>query len=148
MNFCEHGPWPASEHELSQSLSLIKSDFTDPDDIIEGDYEHEEAVVFDGAPIGQLYIRRSFQSKPKWSDVFEGTVDPKVFGVSSAPGALLLIDAVERKFAVTFGLGWALLSPEAWEEQFGLRVALNSIDAAAIKSLDKKNFEAVSTQTR
>lgn len=130
------------------TIALIKADKIDPDDIIAGNYAAEHAVQIGGVDIGQLFVRQAFQAPPKWSQVFDGILNTEIFGLSSAPGAVLLVEAAGRKFAVMFGLGWALLSQEAIEEQFGLRVTLNSIDPGAIKSLDKRSFDAVATQTR
>jgi uncharacterized protein (TIGR04141 family) len=38
--------------------------------------------------------------------------------------------------------------PDCWEERFGLRVAVNCIDPAKLRSLDKRTFDALSTHSR
>jgi uncharacterized protein (TIGR04141 family) len=130
------------------TITLVKADKTEPDDIIDGNYSDMVPIQIDDVDIGQLFVRGTFHAAPKWARIFDNIVDTKIFGTTAAPAAVLLLKASERIFAVSFGFGYSLIADEAVEEQFGLRVTLNSIDAGAIKSLDKRSFDAVSTQTR
>src|SRR5690606_10645263 len=59
---------------------------------------------------------------------------------ASASG-LLILKAAERYFALSFGFGRNFLDPSKIERRFGLKVALNRIDAQQIRSLDTKTFE-------
>src|ERR1019366_610765 len=54
----------------------------------------------------------------------------------------------DQVFALPFGQGRYLLNLDKLEERFGLKVCLNSIDAAAIRSIDKRSFDALLTQSR
>lgn len=59
---------------------------------------------------------------------------------SSASG-VLVVHAHDRHFALTFGYGRSLLDLSKIERQFGLKVALNRIDPAQLRSMDTKTFE-------
>lgn len=130
------------------TIALIKQDKADFDAIIEGNFSDDIVVNIDGQELGRLVVRDVFDVAPKWTKAFDGLVAAEVFGTTRSPGAVLLVATEGRKFAITFGFGWSLLAQEAIEEQFGLRVTLNCIDATAVKSLDKRSFDVVATQTR
>src|SRR5207247_6303751 len=51
-------------------------------------------------------------------------------------------------FALTFGHGRHLFKPGAWEENFGLRVTLNSIDPEQILSIDRKTLDTLGRHVR
>jgi uncharacterized protein (TIGR04141 family) len=55
--------------------------------------------------------------------------------------AVLLMSSQKRTFALTFGYGKALLNPAAWEEQFGLKAALNSIGSGRVRTIDRVRFD-------
>jgi uncharacterized protein (TIGR04141 family) len=60
----------------------------------------------------------------------------------------LLILTDDRIFGLPFGQGRYLLELDKVEERFGLKVCLNSIDEKAIRSIDKRSFDALLTQSR
>jgi uncharacterized protein (TIGR04141 family) len=97
---------------------------------------------------GRLFIKSPTASPPSWADLFEEHVDAREFGKSSSPGAALIVPVKERWVAVTFGQGRHLLSSDAFEDRFGLRVALNCIDESKIKSIDKQTFDAIARHTQ
>jgi len=51
-------------------------------------------------------------------------------------------------FCLPFGQGRYLLDLDRVEERFGLKVCLNTIDEKAIRSIDKRSFDALLTQSR
>ena len=73
--------------------------------------------------IGDLYVQRRGPQPPRWARFFEGYLDPRQLGQVASAAAVLLLQARERLFAITFGQGRHLLDPDFWEERFGLRVA-------------------------
>lgn len=94
-----------------------------------------------------IYSKRSVPKKPQWASFFDGLQLPESFiWESDSPGVLLLLSVDDRTFAISFGQGRHLLQPDCYEEQFGLRVVLNSVDM--VRSIDKKTFDAISGQTR
>lgn len=91
---------------------------------------------------GVFYWTSRRATPPPWVSYLAPALSevPKKLRSSSASG-LLLLRAGGRYFAVTFGYGRGLLNPAKIVRQFGLRVALNTIDHEQIRSLDTKTFE-------
>jgi len=102
----------------------------------------------DDQKLGDLYIQNPRSHPPSWGTFFEGYINLAELGQVSTATAVLFISTQSRMFAVTFGHGRHLIDPGAYEERFGLRVVLNSIDEQSLRSIDKKTFDAISTHTR
>jgi uncharacterized protein (TIGR04141 family) len=101
-----------------------------------------EALEYD------LFIRTLPPKLPGWARFFEGYVDPSVFGDVRSTAAVLLIPVDNRIAALTFGQGRHLLADDCWEERFGLRVVLNSVNEGRLRSIDKQTFDAVPKHAR
>lgn len=91
---------------------------------------------------GAFYYTKSFPSPPAWL----GFISPYLTSVpaqvlSASSSGLLILKAHGSFFAFTFGYGKSLLDPTKIVQQFGLRVALNRVDPAQIRSMDTKTFE-------
>src|SRR5687768_6801539 len=67
---------------------------------------------------GRLFIKKPDANPPNWADLFEEHVDPREFGKSSSPGAVLIVPMKERWMAITFGQGRYLLYGDAFEDRF------------------------------
>jgi uncharacterized protein (TIGR04141 family) len=63
---------------------------------------------------------------PKWANFLELSVEEKATLRNSTAFGLIFVEASKRWFAVTFGLGHVKLDPDAFEQDFGLRVVLNT----------------------
>jgi uncharacterized protein (TIGR04141 family) len=61
---------------------------------------------------------------------------------------VLVVRVAGRFFATVFGYGRHLLKPGCWDENFGLRATLNSIEPNSIRSIDRKSFDAIARHTR
>lgn len=97
-----------------------------------------DAIGIDAA----FFWRSRPASRPAWVNFIEPALvqTPDQLTSSSASGLLLLRES-ERVFALTFGFGRTLLDLTKVVRQFGLRVALNTIDHEQIRSMDTKTFE-------
>jgi uncharacterized protein (TIGR04141 family) len=98
--------------------------------------------------IGELVVKQPKSHVPRWADWFEGYVDPGQLGRVSSTAAALIVRTRQRLFALTFGAGRSLLTPDCWEERFGLRVTVNAVKPDKLRSVDKRTFDALSTQSR
>ena len=96
----------------------------------------------------KLYVKPPSQNAPWWVAFLEEGVPQlgNLFNANSA--ASLLIRASGRIFAITFGYGRNLLVLDAFEREFGLRVALNTIDPDTLRSVDARTFEELTLMTR
>jgi len=98
---------------------------------------------------GKFYVKKPVARSPSWlTFVTTGTRSSLVGYTNSNTSGVLLLSAEGRLFALTFGHGRYLLQPGCWETDFGLRVALNTIDADRLRSLDVRTFEDMTVYTR
>lgn len=85
---------------------------------------------------------------PKWSS-FLGLSDPEKENLSNASAlGLLFVPAAGRWFAISFGLGHVKLNPDAFEQDFGLRVVLNTVDPDKLRSADIRTPDDNTTSRR
>jgi uncharacterized protein (TIGR04141 family) len=62
--------------------------------------------------------------------------------------AVLIVQYQDRFFALTFGYGRNLLEPRFLVRDFGLRVTLNKVDPAKLRSVDSKIYDDMVVSTR
>jgi uncharacterized protein (TIGR04141 family) len=88
-----------------------------------------------------LYVKRAHPVRPKWVAILGNAVSPPVKAKGQNPSAILLVRSAGRVFALTFGFGKVLLQAESWEQEFGLKVVLNSVDEDSIREIELSGFE-------
>lgn len=125
---------------VDDPLSLLRRE---PNDLL-------REIKVDGRLIGDLLARSTIPKPPKWADFFRSAddFDPRSLGETSSISAALLVIPEDRPFALTFGHGRSLLNLEHFEDDFGLKVALNAISQDSVKSIDKQTFDAITKQSR
>src|SRR5690348_17055457 len=77
---------------------------------------------------GRLVVRPPHQNQPWWVRWLADTVPPIAGFLNASNAAVIVLRAVDRMFVVTFGYGRGLMVLDAFERDFGLRVALNIVD--------------------
>lgn len=97
----------------------------------------------------RLLIKRPELTPARWAEfVQQGfEVDQHLMENQSA-GALLLLKAAERQFAVSFGYGANAIERKLLEPDFGLRVALNLLSEDGIAGVDAATAEKNSLQSQ
>jgi uncharacterized protein (TIGR04141 family) len=131
------------------TIYLVKPEFTDFDDIVDPDTTDIEIPH-----IGTFYMEDSNLRRPAWiKSFFKDTLDNEDLHLitSTAKGVLLVRvpdDDGTQILAVTFGHGRHLLSDGVIEENFGLKVVLNSVMPDSWRSLDKVSLGSTAKQTR
>jgi uncharacterized protein (TIGR04141 family) len=97
-----------------------------------------------------LFVKRTAAVPPGWVSLLVGHIPDndlrRLVGGSSS--AALLVPAGDRLLAVTFGYGRFLVRDEAIDQDFGLKVVLNCVDPAQIKSVDARTFDEITVHTR
>jgi uncharacterized protein (TIGR04141 family) len=126
------------------SIYLAKINAADDRDIIK--VENAGAPISVGMPGAEsaLYIKLQRQgSAPSWTKFFTNSPDipPGVFGTTRTVGAVLVVRRNGRTYALSFGTGFHLLKDGALERDFGLRVALNSVEPTKLRSVDKASYD-------
>jgi uncharacterized protein (TIGR04141 family) len=96
-----------------------------------------------------LFVAASPPHAPGWIRF----LSPHVSGdlgslLTASSSAVLFFEASSRLFAVTFGQGRHLLDDEAYEQDFGLKVVLNTVAPDQLKSVDAKTIEETTLHTR
>lgn len=98
---------------------------------------------------GKLFFKQADNKKPDWISLFEPVVGNELNNLFSTGASVLFITQVEtRFFAFIFGYGKFLLSPDSYEENFGLKVVLNAIDPEQVRSIDIQSLDAVPLNSR
>ena len=72
--------------------------------------------------VGELFVKTPRGHAPKWATFFEDHVDITELGRVASTAAVLLVKVQDRFLALTFGSGRFLLTPDCWEERFGLAI--------------------------
>lgn len=133
------------------SVYLIKEEYSEHKDILKK-FDTLQSKTIDNA--GILYFGESYTFKPSWIEKFFGTSlgddIKKLFNASSK--AILLTSVIvatdkKRIFAIPFGYGWTFLNHGTWEERFGLKITLNTVDSNNLRRIDKKNMSSVPKDT-
>src|ERR1051325_2124648 len=91
---------------------------------------------------GRIYWTRVARGPPSWgSFVAEGLDSPLPLPGRTNVAGVLFVKASKRLFAFVFGHGRHLLNPASYELDFGLKVALNTVDETRLKSIESRTFD-------
>lgn len=123
------------------SIYLIKSEYKDDDSILKSG----KKLLADLQNTGRVYYNPSHMSVPPWvNSFFRGQLGtPEIFTANAR--AVLLTEVsvakdVSRIFAITMGYGKYMLEDDVIEEDFGLRVVLNTITPNSLRRINKINI--------
>lgn len=139
----ERGENMANSNKLS--IYLIKDEFGNDDDMILG---NGKELLADIPNIGHVYYRPSFSKPPLWLSSFFGDTINADHIFSANARAVLLVTVqinegdrqVTKTFAVTMGYGKYLFNENVIEDDFGLRVVLNTIKPDSLRRINKTNI--------
>ena len=96
-----------------------------------------------------LFVASHEPHPPGWKAYLAPHVTGAIDDIYTASAsAVLLFAASERLFAVTFGGGRHLLEPDAFVQDFGLRVVLDTVAPDQLKSVDAKTIDETTVHTR
>jgi len=96
-----------------------------------------------------LFIQSKPPTPPRWLPYIQSHVSGSLGSLNTASAsAVVLFEAEERLFALTFGRGRDLLEPESFEPDFGLKVVLNTVAPNQLKSIDAKTIDESTLHTR
>jgi uncharacterized protein (TIGR04141 family) len=99
---------------------------------------------------GRLYLQTPRSSAPSWRDFVNDGLSPgnALTLLNRHASALLVVRVAKHWFAIPFGFGRHLIREDSIETGFGLRAALNTVDADQLRSVDLKTIEEMTVQTR
>ncbi len=105
------------------------------------------AALDSGADL--LFIDATPPHPPRWIGYLAPHTSGSLEGLFAASAsAVLLVEASNRLFAITFGQGRHLLDQDNVEQDFGLRVVLNTVAPDQLKSVDAKTIAETTVHTR
>lgn len=108
---------------------------------------HRVAVLDSGKD--SLFIDATPPHLPNWLGYLAPHASGALEGILAASAsAVLFVGASGRLFAVTFGQGRHFLSQDNVEQDFGLRVVLNTVAPDQLKSVDAKTIDETTVHTR
>lgn len=125
------------------TIYLIKPEISTTADI--ADYRNLPIPIAD---IGEFIFKDSHPYRPNWVDNFFGAELTANIPLITSSASGLFIVPIQRgaetiRFALTFGTGRHLLKEGVYEDRFGLRVVLNSVDPKNWRSIEKTALGSV-----
>ncbi|WP_298817607.1 TIGR04141 family sporadically distributed protein [uncultured Roseibium sp.] len=131
----------------SYSLYLVKPDIEDFEDVFTEPAKEKiqagDAVLRESDDLGDKAIVYIFPGPPKppsWladiNTVFDGA--PALTNRSSC--AIVVFKHVDRVFVTAFAHGWQYLDDTKIESDFGLKVAINSLNDSKVKRIDSSHL--------
>lgn len=131
------------------TVLLLKSGITAAQDAVKEPASLTSRDIAVGATTGTLYFKQNSSHLPSWVKLFQpkvGNTLDKLF--NSGTAAVFIVGSGTKLFALTFGYGKSLLLADCYEENFGLRVVLNSVDPDKLRSVDVQSLDAVPLNRR
>lgn len=126
------------------SIRLLREDKQPSDSLRAG----VALAVWDKLESAQIALDTIGGGAPKWAKFLELSEDQKAALANMTAYGLVFLPAAGRWFAVSFGLGHVKLDPDAFEQDFGLRVVLNTVDPDKLRSADVRTPDENTTSRR
>jgi len=100
--------------------------------------ELEDGHDFDGI----LYVKNPEDKRPRWAQLVDTLVGREVDQLSNrSSSAVFLIRVGGKVLAFTFGYGRFLLNLGCFQQDFGLKTALNTLNHQSLRSVDLHTLE-------
>jgi uncharacterized protein (TIGR04141 family) len=129
------------------ALYLLKEEVARPEDALATSVRASYGVA--GLPRGSLFLRRVRRDEPEWLTFLKPhLIEQPSWRSTATLSGVLVFKIGGRWFALVFGHGRMLLDPEMVVPDFGLRVAMNSVDPDELRSLDVRTLEELAPLTR
>ncbi|MCX8745733.1 TIGR04141 family sporadically distributed protein [Snodgrassella sp. B3882] len=133
----------------SLNIMLLKEDIKSAADAIKHPQNIFSREIKGENFTGYLFYKISYPNQPNWINLLEPYCGDILNNLkNSSTSAVLIIETEDRYFSIIFGYGRAILKTDCYEENFGLRVTLNSIDTNKIRTIDKGRIDTVFKQER
>ncbi|MBS1196503.1 MAG: hypothetical protein H6R18_288 [Proteobacteria bacterium] len=139
----------ADKKLFNHNIFLIKQGYTTSDLVLnKGACDPAIKVQIPGCGAGQLFIKKTHPTPPKWASLFGEYLDLAMLAVPGVSAAFF-IQVNGRCFVLAFGQGGRfLLKDDVYEERFGLLCALNSVDPESFRCVDVQSLDAIQSHTR
>lgn len=125
--------WYKMAQTQKLSIRLLKEDL-EPGDSLLSEIELKDWTKIEGAKIS--LGKMGGTNAPKWANFLDLDGDEKDELRNKTTYGIVFIWTRDRWFAVSFGMGHVKLDSSKFEQNFGLRIVLNTVDPDQIKSMD------------
>lgn len=135
-------------HKLT--VYLVKKEIANFKDVLKSLKKVDEYKVKGSLGIkGAIYLGKTKHNDFEWQRLLqEGTDSTLPVLKNSSNRAVLVVKIEGRIFVLPFGFGKHLINEEVLEREFGLKAALNLIDADKLRSIDKANLDDLTVQVK
>jgi len=132
------------------NVFLLRTHIVGPRDAIDPEARVDEYAAAAGLDFQcRFFLGPPNEHPPTWFDfVNPGLIRQLPRRVQAGVSGVVVLAAAGRFFAITFGRGRYLLAPGSYEEDFGLKVALNRIEENDLKTMDTKTYDEIVTSAR
>ena len=132
------------------TISLLKEDLSRDDVLRESDAVIGHRVASIDADRDSLFTDGVPVHPAKWARYLNPHTqsDLNALLFSASASAVLVLEASDRIFAVTWGGGRHLLESDNFVQDFGLKVALNTVAPDQLKSVDAKTVDETPVHTK
>ncbi len=138
---------PRGPAQRTLTIYLVHHGIEDHTAIVRpGATQHPVSIV--GRDAADLYVKVGYAHPPPWVTFFAGAAGDLSSVQGQSTGAVLLIEARQRLFAITFGFGHLMLQPGVTDERFGLKVTLNAVDHNQIRSVDRETLDSATPHSQ
>lgn len=140
-----------AERTETLTVSLFKREVTSLEMCLEGEKRAGLTRIELPPAVGEgaVFFPDAARRKPGWVSFLEGGLGREVDLLVGSAAAVLLLKRPDGIVACTWGSGGRfLLDRELLVEDFGLKVALNTVDPERIRSTDSKTIDESSMHTR
>lgn len=140
----------ASDTLPGATIYLAEQDVANLGQLVKEDEDYEEVELDPGLRIeGRLLVGRHPDVAPGWVDTLGSiTTAPLPPITTRLASAALIVRLAGRWFVFAFGQGRHLLRQDALVDDFGLRVAANTVDPGEVRGVDARRFERGVVLTR
>jgi uncharacterized protein (TIGR04141 family) len=107
---------------------------------------HEHVVDADETQ-GTLFVQDGEPGLPDWVRFLDRVTEPELTYRTRSLRGVLVLEAVDRLFAVTFGNARHLLDPDGYERDFGLLCALNGVNPERLRGAEARTFDDYALHT-
>jgi len=128
---------------------LIDGDLNLSSLLAEGVQVKEIAIAQAAGLEGALFVKVPQESPPNWYSIIKDIAGADVPELKNrSVSAVLLINVGVRVIAFTFGYGRFLLDLSKFEEDFGIKTALNTLESKSLRSVDLFTLDGEALQKR
>lgn len=97
----------------------------------------------------RAWLQRNKSKTPRWLGWLSRAFDLQKENLTNQSNSFVLVlEAANRRFAVTFGYGFNVIDRTFVEPDFGLKVTLNVVNPESLDMLDTRTLDRITKQTR